>query len=60
MGQQEPDIQVLSRYVAYRHKVNPSYLRDRTVIELGSGTGLVGIVTALLEPSSDVWVTDQA
>jgi predicted nicotinamide N-methyase len=29
------------------------------VLELGSGTGLVGIAAALLEPSADVWVTDQ-
>ena len=50
---------VLSKYVAYRHHRQPENLRDRTVIELGSGTGLVGIVVAMLEPSADVWVTDQ-
>lgn len=30
------------------------------IVELGSGTGLVGIVAALLEPSAEVWATDQA
>jgi methylase of polypeptide subunit release factors len=29
-------------------------------VELGSGTGLVGIVSALLEPTATVWATDQA
>ena len=52
-------IQVLSKYVAYQHHRRPEYLRNRTVIELGSGTGLVGIVAAMLEPSAHVWVTDQ-
>lgn len=30
------------------------------MLELGSGTGLVGIAAALLEPSAEVWATDQA
>lgn len=50
---------MLSRYLAYRHEVDPSRLAGKTVLELGSGTGLVGIVAAMLEPTSDVWVTDQ-
>ncbi len=51
--------QVLSRYIALRHRLAPDFLRGRTVLELGSGTGLVGIVAAMLEPSADVWITDQ-
>ncbi|WVQ86031.1 hypothetical protein IAT38_008199 [Cryptococcus sp. DSM 104549] len=51
--------EVLSRYLAYRHTVDPSCLRGKEVIELGSGTGLVGIVAAMLEPTASVWVTDQ-
>lgn len=53
------DNQVLSRYIAYRHEVDPSKLAGKKVLELGSGTGLVGIVAAMLEPTSEVWVTDQ-
>ena len=51
--------QVLSRYIAYRHAIDPSKLAGKKVLELGSGTGLVGIVAAMLEPTSEVWVTDQ-
>lgn len=50
---------VLSRYLAFRHADHPEALRDRTVLELGSGTGLCGIVAGILEPSANVWVTDQ-
>ncbi|KAL7422624.1 Protein-lysine N-methyltransferase efm6 [Cryptotrichosporon argae] len=52
--------EVLSRYLAYRHSLDPAILAGRTVLELGSGTGLVGLVAKLLEASADVWVTDQA
>ncbi|XAO22197.1 hypothetical protein I312_100964 [Cryptococcus bacillisporus CA1280] len=55
-----PAGEVLSRYLAYRHGLDPSHLAGKTVIELGSGTGLVGIAAAMLESTSDVWVTDQA
>lgn len=55
-----PAGEVLSRYIAYRHSLDPSILAGRTVIELGSGTGLVGIAAALLEDTTDVWITDQA
>lgn len=33
-------------------------LRGKTVLELGSGTGLVGLVAAALD--ARVWITDQA
>ncbi|KAL1409786.1 Protein-lysine N-methyltransferase efm6 [Vanrija albida] len=54
-----PAGEVLSRYVAHRHARDPARLAGKTVLELGSGTGLVGIATALLVPDADVWVTDQ-
>lgn len=50
---------MLSNYLAYRHGLEPDKLRDKTVIELGSGTGLVGLVVGLLEPSARIWITDQ-
>jgi predicted nicotinamide N-methyase len=52
--------QVLSRYIAYRHSVDDTYLRRKAVLELGSGTGLVGIVAGMLDPDTRIWVTDQA
>ncbi|WWC72379.1 uncharacterized protein I206_106341 [Kwoniella pini CBS 10737] len=55
-----PAGEVLSRYIAYRHQINPSYLRNKKILELGSGTGLVGIVAGMLEPSAEVWATDQS
>ncbi|WRT70527.1 uncharacterized protein IL334_007525 [Kwoniella shivajii] len=51
--------EVLSRYISYRYSIDPTILRNKKVLELGSGTGLVGIVAGLLDPSSEVWVTDQ-
>ncbi len=50
---------MLARYIAYHHHLHPDFLRGSTVIELVSGTGLVGIVAAMLEPDTEVWVTDQ-
>ncbi|KAK0206220.1 putative methyltransferase-domain-containing protein [Desarmillaria ectypa] len=50
-----PAGQVLSNYLVRRDR---SFLQDKTVLELGSGTGLVGIVAAKL--GANVWVTDQA
>ncbi|WWC65444.1 uncharacterized protein I303_108062 [Kwoniella dejecticola CBS 10117] len=55
-----PAGEVLSRYIAYRHGLDPSHLRNKKILELGSGTGLVGIVAGLLEPSAEVWATDQS
>ena len=47
--------QVLSRYIAKRGSAS---LSGKTVVELGSGTGLVGLVAGLL--GARVWITDQA
>ncbi|ORY35866.1 putative methyltransferase-domain-containing protein [Naematelia encephala] len=54
-----PAGEVLSRYLAYRHEHDPDKLKGRTIIELGSGTGLVGIVAGMLESTANIWVTDQ-
>jgi len=50
-----PAGEVLSRYIARR---GPDALRGKTVLELGSGTGLVGLVAGKL--GAEVWITDQA
>ncbi|KAG1715978.1 hypothetical protein ID866_1202 [Astraeus odoratus] len=50
-----PAGEVLSNYIALRGE---RYCRGRTVLELGSGTGLVGLVAAAL--GGHVWITDQA
>jgi len=54
-----PAGEVLSRYLSYRHSQDPDCLRNKRILELGSGTGLVGLVAALLENSADVVITDQ-
>lgn len=50
---------MLSRYLAHRVSLDRAYLSDKKVLELGSGTGLVGIALGLLQPECDIWVTDQ-
>jgi predicted nicotinamide N-methyase len=45
--------------MSWRHSTDPDYLKNRTVLELGSGTGLVGLAVGLLEPSAKVYITDQ-
>ncbi|ODO10424.1 hypothetical protein I350_01019, partial [Cryptococcus amylolentus CBS 6273] len=55
-----PAGEVMSRYLVYRHSLEPDRLKEKKILELGSGTGLVGLVTAMLEPSSEIWITDQA
>lgn len=55
-----PAGEVLARFLAHRVSVDPAYLKGKKVLELGSGTGLVGIAAAMLEPRAQVWVTDQA
>ena len=48
-------LQVLSSYLVQR---GPSFLRNKTVLELGSGTGLVGLVAGYVG-AEHVWITDQ-
>ncbi|KAG6866506.1 hypothetical protein C0991_003050 [Blastosporella zonata] len=60
-----PAGEILSCYLTKR---GPEFLHGRTILELGSGTGLVGLVAAKLQlrqPSAthstpNVWITDQA
>ncbi|KIY45870.1 hypothetical protein FISHEDRAFT_48486 [Fistulina hepatica ATCC 64428] len=51
-----PAGQVLSQYLVH---LGPDSLRCKKVLELGSGTGLVGLVAAQLG-AAHVWITDQA
>lgn len=57
---------VLSSYLAKR---GPEFVHGRNILELGSGTGLVGLVAAKLQlqkttparaTTPTVWITDQA
>ena len=47
-------LQVLAKYLAGK---GPDNLNGKTIVELGSGTGLVGLVAALL--GARVYITDQ-
>ncbi|KIM67776.1 hypothetical protein SCLCIDRAFT_1209915 [Scleroderma citrinum Foug A] len=49
-----PAGEVLSNYIALRGK---QYCQGRSILELGSGTGLVGLVAGAL--GGRVWITDQ-
>ncbi|EGO01576.1 hypothetical protein SERLA73DRAFT_176943 [Serpula lacrymans var. lacrymans S7.3] len=50
-----PAGEVLANYLALRGR---QYIAGKTILELGSGTGLVGLVAGVLE--GKVWITDQA
>jgi hypothetical protein len=50
------DSQILASYLVQK---GPEYFRAKTVVELGSGTGLVGLVVGSFR-NADVWITDQA
>jgi len=50
-----PAGQILSNYIVKR---GSEYLQGRTILELGSGTGMVGLVAGKL--GAKVWITDQA
>ncbi|KAG6899769.1 hypothetical protein C0993_006995 [Termitomyces sp. T159_Od127] len=61
-----PAGEVLSSYLAKR---GPDFVQGRNILELGSGTGLVGLVAAKLQlhkttpvraKTPSVWITDQA
>jgi predicted nicotinamide N-methyase len=54
-GQAFHAVQVLSSYITFR---GTGYLRGKRIVELGSGTGLVGLVAGAL--GGTVWITDQA
>lgn len=50
-----PAGEVLSNYIAFR---GIGYLQGKNIVEVGSGTGLVGLVAGAL--GGTVWITDQA
>lgn len=50
-----PAGQILATYLIQR---GTEYLRGKNVLELGAGTGLVGLVAGQL-PGTRVWITDQ-
>lgn len=50
-----PAGEVLSNYIAFR---GVEYLQGKNIVEVGSGTGLVGLVAGAL--GGTVWITDQA
>ncbi|KAG2071955.1 hypothetical protein BDR04DRAFT_1097626 [Suillus decipiens] len=50
-----PAGEVLSNYIAFR---GIGYLQGKKIVEVGSGTGLVGLVAGAL--GGTVWITDQA
>ncbi|RXW25767.1 hypothetical protein EST38_g50 [Candolleomyces aberdarensis] len=52
-----PAGQILATYLVQR---DLGYLRDKNVLELGAGTGLVGLVAGELEADCRVVITDQA
>ncbi|KAF5320714.1 hypothetical protein D9619_001039 [Psilocybe cf. subviscida] len=51
-----PAGQILASYLVQK---GPEYLANKNIIELGSGTGLVGLAIGAF-PSSHTWITDQA
>ncbi|KAF9057446.1 putative methyltransferase-domain-containing protein [Panaeolus papilionaceus] len=51
-----PAGQILGSYLVQK---GPVYIQDKTILELGSGTGLVGLVVGALG-SMTTWITDQA
>ncbi|EJT97714.1 S-adenosyl-L-methionine-dependent methyltransferase [Dacryopinax primogenitus] len=53
-----PAGEVLSRYICLRETREPGWMKTRTVLELGAGTGLVGLVAAKLG-AKHVVITDQ-
>lgn len=50
---------VLIDYFIWKHKETPELLDNKTVVELGAGTGLVGLAVAKLCRAKKVILTDQ-
>ncbi|KZT54526.1 hypothetical protein CALCODRAFT_499721 [Calocera cornea HHB12733] len=53
-----PAGEVLSRYICLREERTPGWIKRQRILELGAGTGLVGLVSAKLG-ASEVLITDQ-
>ncbi|KAF9452143.1 hypothetical protein P691DRAFT_722431 [Macrolepiota fuliginosa MF-IS2] len=54
-----PAGQILSSYLTQTYQTTTS-LSNKTIIELGSGTGLVGLIAGKLDPLCTTYITDQA
>lgn len=50
------NVQILASYLVQK---GPEYFRGKNIVEIGSGTGLVGLVVGAFR-NADVWITDQA
>jgi len=51
-----PAGQILANYLVQK---GPEYFQAKNIVEVGSGTGLVGLVVGAFR-NADVWITDQA
>ncbi|KAF9534965.1 putative methyltransferase-domain-containing protein [Crepidotus variabilis] len=51
-----PAGQILASYLVQK---GPEYIQSKCILELGSGTGLVGLVIGAIQ-NMDIWITDQA
>jgi len=51
-----PAGQILASYLVQK---GPEHIKDKNILELGSGTGLVGLAVGALG-TANVWITDQA
>lgn len=54
-----PAAQVLGAYLTSKRAELAQRWRGKKIVELGSGTGLVGFVVAKLELQTETWITDQ-
>lgn len=54
-----PAAQVLGAYLTGRRDKLAAEWKGKTVVELGSGTGLVGFVVAKMSLGAETWITDQ-
>lgn len=54
-----PAAQVLGQYIAGKREELAVRWKGKTVVELGSGTGLVGFLLAQMGVGCETWVTDQ-
>lgn len=53
-----PAALILSRYLALCHARSPGCFAGLDVLELGSGTGIVALALAVIEPSARIVATD--
>ena len=54
-----PAAEVLGQYVAAKYAGPNSPWKGKEIVELGSGTGLVGFLVAMMGVGAKTWITDQ-